>query len=63
MEVICKGYKLCENRDWCSHAKPHQFKEYGDYCYSEDDPEIKCCCNSDSIRKIKLEKIKNGRDS
>lgn len=65
MEVICKGYKLCQNRDWCSHAKPHEFKEYGDYCYTdeEDAGTMKCYCTSDSIRKIKLEKITNGGDS
>jgi len=65
MEVICKGYKTCSSREWCSHSKPHQFKEYDDYCYTEDDADKdknsrKCCCDNTSIRKLKLQKIQNG---
>ena len=63
MEVICEGHKTCSHSEWCTHSKPHQFRELGDnHCYNDDAIHTyveNCECNNNHIRKIKLEKL-NG---
>lgn len=59
MEVICKGYKICEHNTWCHHAKPHEYDEVSDtYCFNkEDSVNTDCYCNEKILREYKLKKL------
>lgn len=62
MKVICRGYKTCTSKDWCSHAKVHDLKRItSDYCFDEIESiecdAKECFCDHKLVRKYKLEKL------
>lgn len=62
MKVICKGYKTCDSKEWCSHAKIHELERIkSNYCFDEKESiecnAKECCCDDKLVRKVKLENL------
>ena len=55
MEVICKGYKCCSEKNDCKHSKPHNLKKG---CEKTEHNSKNCYCSNVFLRKDKLDKLK-----
>ena len=63
MEVICKDYKNCSNRDNCLHSKIHNIIDghnnvFMDCTVQDGSVDVDCLCSVKSARKYKLEILK-----
>lgn len=63
MKVICKGYKICVDKETCEHSKihTHNINETCDcenviYKYGNN-----CICSTLGLRKLKLKKLNENR--
>lgn len=64
MQVICRGYKVCEYRESCEHAVPHQCNEMiwiEEKMYSENLLYDGTDCNCD-IRYLRYDKLNKLKD-
>ena len=62
MQVICKGYKTCEDQNICFHAKIHELDSWDLHlpCATSHNMHeciAKCECSPVYLRKKKIEKL------
>lgn len=60
MEVICKGYKHCEEQMYCDHSKPHEHIKFS--CDKSEHNYEYCWCSAIFLREEKLKNLTKSND-